>query len=56
MAQKQSDVANMDYEQIKWPSDRIAQGGLFHVPQKMEYSQETRDLIKCKFFVTKKCE
>lgn len=36
------------YEQIKWPSERIPQGGLFHNPPKIEYSKETTELIKCK--------
>lgn len=28
-----------------WPSNRVAQGGLFH-PHKVTYSKETHDLIK----------
>ncbi|XP_055845568.1 UPF0193 protein EVG1 homolog [Episyrphus balteatus] len=35
----------MSEQNIKWPSDRIAQGGIFHVP-KVEYSKETSDLLK----------
>lgn len=31
-----------------WPSERVAAGGLFHLP-KVKYSKETHDLIKCKF-------
>ncbi|KAL5292813.1 hypothetical protein ACFFRR_011530 [Megaselia abdita] len=34
------------YEQIKWPSERIPQKGLFHNPPKIEYSKETTELIK----------
>lgn len=36
----------------KWPSSRVAQGGLFH-PPKVTYSKETHDLIKCKQNKTK---
>lgn len=34
-------------EKIDWPSDRVAQGGIFH-PHKVTYSKETHDLIKGK--------
>lgn len=34
-------------EKIDWPSDRVAQGGLFH-PHKVTYSKDTHDLIKRK--------
>lgn len=32
-----------------WPSERVAQGGMFH-PHKVTYSKDTYELIKCKFF------
>lgn len=34
-------------EKIDWPSERVAQGGMFH-PHKVKYSKDTHDLIKCK--------
>lgn len=34
-------------EMDHWPSERVARGGLFH-PPKVNYSQETRDLLRRK--------
>lgn len=34
-------------EKLDWPSDRVSKGGIFH-PQKVVYSKDTHDLIKCK--------
>lgn len=31
---------------LDWPSERVAKGGIFH-PQKVAYSKDTHDLIKC---------
>lgn len=36
-------IENMD----SWPSERVAHGGLFHLP-KVTYSKETHALLKCK--------
>ena len=35
-------------EEFKWPSERVAQGGLFH-PAKVKYSKETNDLLNRKY-------
>lgn len=41
-------VTKKEDEPRFWPSARIPQGGLFHSP-KFQYSQETADLIRCKY-------
>ncbi|XP_039966694.1 UPF0193 protein EVG1 homolog [Bactrocera tryoni] len=38
-------ILSTDNKAIMWPSERIAQGGMFHSP-KIEYSKETADLLK----------
>lgn len=39
-------MANDKFEKVDWPSERVAKGGIFH-PQKVAYSKDTHDLIKC---------
>lgn len=38
-------------EETKWPSTRVAQGGIFHLP-KVKYSKETHDFLNCKLIET----
>lgn len=34
-------------EETKWPSTRVAKGGIFNLP-KVRYSKETHDFLNCK--------
>lgn len=34
-------------EDVKWPSTRVAKGGIFNLP-KVKYSKETHDFLNCK--------
>lgn len=43
-------VQRLEKLDMKWPSERVKPGGIFHLP-KVKYSQETHDLIKCKHYL-----
>lgn len=34
-------------DEVKWPSTRVAKGGIFNLP-KVRYSKETHDFLNCK--------
>ncbi|XP_055376722.1 UPF0193 protein EVG1 homolog [Condylostylus longicornis] len=44
MDQKSSRSTKMEVEDMQWPSERVAKGGIYH-PPKVQYSKETNDLL-----------